>query len=224
MKKTISLLFAAAFCVLVVSCSSTTDKTEPAKSEPAAAEPATPAPPPVEQPVPEPPRPAEPSKAETTKAEPVKAAPAKNEPAKSEAAKSAAAKNEPAKNEPKAAAPKTKETTLSSGIKMIDSKEGQGDAVKTGNTISVHYTGWLYENGKRGSKFDSSVDRGPFNFTVGSGVIKGWSEGVVGMKPGGKRELIIPPDLAYGPGGAGNGIIPPNATLDFEIELLQILR
>ena len=120
---------------------------------------------------------------------------------------------------------KPKETTLSSGLKMIDSKEGQGNAVKTGNTISVHYTGWLYENGKRGRKFDSSVDRGqPFNFTVGSGVIKGWSEGVVGMKPGGKRELIIPPDLAYGPGGAGGGIIPPNATLDFEIELLQILR
>ncbi|HET9217492.1 MAG TPA: FKBP-type peptidyl-prolyl cis-trans isomerase [Terriglobia bacterium] len=129
----------------------------------------------------------------------------------------------PPGNETKATAPK--ETTLSSGLKMIDSKEGQGDAVKTGNTISVHYTGWLYENGKRGRKFDSSVDRGqPFNFTVGSGVIKGWSEGVVGMKPGGKRELIIPPDLAYGPGGAGGGIIPSNATLDFEIELLQILR
>lgn len=106
---------------------------------------------------------------------------------------------------------------------MIDSKEGAGDAVKTGNTILVHYTGWLYENGKRGTKFDSSVDRGqPFDFTVGSGVIKGWSEGVVGMKPGGKRELIIPPALAYGP--AGIGPIPPNATLDFEIELLKILR
>jgi peptidylprolyl isomerase len=129
----------------------------------------------------------------------------------------------PAINETKVTAPK--ETTLNSGLKMIDSKEGQGEAVKTGNTISVHYTGWLYENGNRGRKFDSSVDRGqPFNFTVGQGVIKGWSEGVVGMKPGGKRELIIPPDLAYGPGGAGNGIIPPNATLDFEIELLQILR
>jgi FKBP-type peptidyl-prolyl cis-trans isomerase len=107
---------------------------------------------------------------------------------------------------------------------MIDSKEGQGDAVKTGDAISVHYTGWLYEDGKRGSKFDSSLDRGqPFIFTVGSGVIRGWSEGVVGMKPGGKRELIIPSDLAYGARGAG-GVIPPNATLDFEIELLQILR
>jgi peptidylprolyl isomerase len=113
---------------------------------------------------------------------------------------------------------------LSSGLKIIDSKEGQGNAVETGNTISVHYTGWLYENGKRGIKFDSSVDRGqPFDFTVGQGVIRGWSEGVVGMKPGGRRELIIPSDLAYGPRGAG-GVIPPNATLDFEIELLQILQ
>ena len=77
----------------------------------------------------------------------------------------------------------------------------------------------------RSEKVVSSLDRGqPFVFTVGSGVIRGWSDGVVGMKPGGKRQLIIPPDLAYGPGGAGGGIIPPNATLDFEIELLQILR
>jgi FKBP-type peptidyl-prolyl cis-trans isomerase len=114
---------------------------------------------------------------------------------------------------------------LDSGLKIIDSKEGQGDAVKAGNYIQVHYTGWLYENGVRGKKFDSSLDRKtPFEFTVGSGVIKGWSEGVVGMKPGGKRELIIPPALAYGPGGAGGGVIPPNATLDFEIELLKILR
>jgi peptidylprolyl isomerase len=107
---------------------------------------------------------------------------------------------------------------------MIDSNEGTGDAVKTGNTIAVHYTGWLYENGMRGAKFDSSVDRGqPFVFTVGQGVISGWSQGVVGMKKGGKRELIIPSDLGYGARGAG-GVIPPNATLDFEIELLEILR
>ena len=113
---------------------------------------------------------------------------------------------------------------MNSELKMIDSKEGQGDAVKKGNFIQVHYTGWLYENGVRGSKFDSSVDRGqPFEFTVGQGVITGWSEGVVGMKPGGKRELIIPPALGYGARGAG-GVIPPNATLDFEIELLKILR
>jgi peptidylprolyl isomerase len=113
---------------------------------------------------------------------------------------------------------------LSSGLKMIDSKVGDGEAVKTGNFISVHYTGWLNENGVRGMKFDSSVDRGqPFQFTVGQGVIAGWSEGVVGMKPGGKRQLIIPPALGYGARGAG-GVIPPNATLDFEIELLKIVR
>jgi FKBP-type peptidyl-prolyl cis-trans isomerase len=105
---------------------------------------------------------------------------------------------------------------------MIDSKTGQGDAVKTGNTLQVHYTGWFYENGKRGAKFDSSVGGRPFEFTVGKGVIQGWSEGVVGMKPGGKRELIIPPNLAYGPGGYGP--IPPNSTLNFEIELLKILQ
>ena len=129
----------------------------------------------------------------------------------------------PIKNEPKkAAAPK--EVTLSSGLKMIDSKTGEGEAVKPGNFIQVHYTGWLNENGVRGAKFDSSVDRGqPFEFTVGQGVIRGWSEGVVGMQPGGKRQLIIPPDLGYGARGAG-GVIPPNAVLDFEIELLKILR
>jgi peptidylprolyl isomerase len=109
-------------------------------------------------------------------------------------------------------------------LQIIDSTEGQGDAVKTGNTIKVHYTGWLYENGQRGSKFDSSLDRGqPFVFTVGQGVIQGWSQGVVGMKKGGKRELIIPADMGYGARGAG-GVIPPNATLDFEIELLEIVR
>jgi peptidylprolyl isomerase len=118
----------------------------------------------------------------------------------------------------------TKGGSLSAALKIIDSKVGEGDAVKTGNFIQVHYTGWLYENGMRGAKFDSSLDRGqPFSFTVGSGVIQGWSDGVVGMKPGGKRELIIPPDLGYGARGAG-GVIPPNAVLDFEIELLKIVR
>src|SRR5262245_12098289 len=150
MKKSIFLPLAAGFCVFVASCSSATDKTEPAKSEPAPAEPAAAAPPPVEPaPVPEPPKPAEPSKTEASKAAPA------------DPAKPAAAKSADAKNEPKAAAPKPKETTLDSGLKIIDTKEGQGDAVKPGNTIAVHYTGWLYENGKRGTKFDSSVDRGP---------------------------------------------------------------
>ena len=112
---------------------------------------------------------------------------------------------------------------MSSGLKVIDHKEGQGEAVQTGQRIQVHYTGWLYVDGKRREKFDSSLDRGqPFEFRVGQGVINGWSEGVVGMKPGGKRELIIPPALGYGDRGAG-GVIPPNATLNFEIELLKIL-
>jgi len=205
MKKSISLLLVAGLYAFVLSCSSTTDKTEPATSEPAIAEP-----------VPAVPVPAEPDKAAEPEPLPKAEAP------KVEPPKPAPPKSATAKNDSKSAA--SKETTLSSGLKMIDSKEGQGEAVKTGNSISVHYTGWLYENGKRGAKFDSSVDRGqPFVFTVGQGVIRGWSEGVVGMKPGGKRELIIPSDLAYGPAGAG-GVIPPGATLDFEIELLQILR
>jgi peptidylprolyl isomerase len=91
--------------------------------------------------------------------------------------------------------------------------------------VEVHYTGWLYENGKRGKKFDSSLVRGrPYKFELGAGrVIRGWDEGVEGMKIGGKRELIIPPDLAYGSQGAA-GVIPPDATLDFEVELLKVVK
>jgi peptidylprolyl isomerase len=87
----------------------------------------------------------------------------------------------------------------------------------------MHYTGWLYENGTKGQKFDSSLDRGePFSFALGTGqVIKGWDEGVAGMKAGGKRTLIIPPQLGYGEAGAG-GVIPPNATLMFDVELLEV--
>ena len=106
-------------------------------------------------------------------------------------------------------------------LKITDLTSGTGDGVKTGDTVLVNYTGWLYEGGKRTSQFDSSIGREPFELTVGSTpVIKGWTEGIVGMKVGGKRELIIPPDLGYGARGAG-GAIPPNATLDFEIELLK---
>jgi FKBP-type peptidyl-prolyl cis-trans isomerase len=111
------------------------------------------------------------------------------------------------------------ETVTASGLKYVDQVVGAGDVAVAGKTVSVHYTGWL-ENGK---KFDSSVDRGqPFSFPLGAGrVIKGWDEGVQGMKIGGKRKLTIPSDLGYGSRGAG-GVIPPNATLIFDVELLGV--
>ncbi len=113
--------------------------------------------------------------------------------------------------------------TTSSGLKYIDVKVGTGPSPKTGQTCVMHYTGWLYDNGQKGKKFDSSVDRGqPFEFKIGMGqVIRGWDEGVATMKVGGKRTLIIPPELGYGARGAG-GVIPPNATLMFDVELLAI--
>ncbi len=106
-----------------------------------------------------------------------------------------------------------------SGLKYEDLTEGEGAAAEEGQTVSVHYTGWLTD----GVKFDSSKDRGqPFQFSLGAGhVIKGWDEGVQGMKPGGVRKLMIPPQLGYGVHGAGSAI-PPNATLVFEVELLDI--
>ena len=105
------------------------------------------------------------------------------------------------------------------GLGYVDLVEGTGARPKTGDSVSVHYTGWL----KSGQKFDSSVDRGtPFEFPVGKGrVIKGWDEGVISMKVGGKRKLITPAHLGYGDRGAG-GVIPPGATLIFEVELLKI--
>ncbi|MFY9693423.1 MAG: FKBP-type peptidyl-prolyl cis-trans isomerase [Xanthobacteraceae bacterium] len=114
-------------------------------------------------------------------------------------------------------------TTTASGLGIIDTKVGTGASPKPGQTVVVHYTGWLYESGKRGKKFDSSVDRGqPFEFPIGKGqVIAGWDQGVATMKVGGKRTLIIPPNLGYGANGAG-GVIPPNATLIFDVELLRI--
>lgn len=109
--------------------------------------------------------------------------------------------------------------TTKSGLKYVDQKEGTGAEAKAGNTAEVHYTGWL----KDGKKFDSSLDRGQtFKFKLGAGqVIKGWDEGVQGMKVGGKRKLIIPSELGYGKRGAG-GVIPPDAELTFEVELIGV--
>jgi FKBP-type peptidyl-prolyl cis-trans isomerase len=108
---------------------------------------------------------------------------------------------------------------LKGGLRLVDLAEGEGPAARSGDTVSVHYTGWLVD----GTKFDSSVDRGqPFSFDLGRGrVIAGWDRGVQGMKIGGKRRLVIPPKLGYGKRGAGD-VIPPNATLVFEIELLSL--
>ena len=113
--------------------------------------------------------------------------------------------------------------TTPSGLKIIDTKVGTGAEPKQGQTCVMHYTGWLYEGGAKGKKFDSSVDRGqPFEFPLGMHrVIAGWDEGVATMKVGGKRTLIIPPELGYGARGAG-GVIPPNATLIFDVELLGV--
>jgi len=111
--------------------------------------------------------------------------------------------------------------TTPSGLQYEDTTPGSGAEAEPGQDVHVHYTGWLYNGAQQGVKFDSSVDRGePFSFSLGAGmVIKGWDEGVAGMKVGGKRTLIIPPQLGYGARGAG-GVIPPNATLKFEVELL----
>ena len=114
-------------------------------------------------------------------------------------------------------------TTTTSGLQYEDTTVGEGAEATKGNNVSVHYTGWLYNNGEQGAKFDSSRDRNdPFEFSLGAGmVIKGWDEGVQGMKIGGKRTLIIPAALGYGARGAG-GVIPPNATLKFDVELLKV--
>ena len=114
-------------------------------------------------------------------------------------------------------------TEMPDGLKYTDTKTGDGATAKAGNKVSVHYTGWLSDNGAKGKKFDSSVDRGqPFQFTLGAKqVIAGWDEGVAGMKVGGKRTLTIPPELGYGARGAP-GAIPPNSTLIFDVELLQV--
>ncbi|HEY0253730.1 MAG TPA: FKBP-type peptidyl-prolyl cis-trans isomerase [Kofleriaceae bacterium] len=109
------------------------------------------------------------------------------------------------------------------GLQFEDTQVGTGASPRNGQTCVMHYTGWLYQNGQKGQKFDSSVDRGdPFEFAIGVGqVIKGWDEGVASMKVGGKRTLVIPPELGYGARGAG-GVIPGGATLLFEVELLDL--
>ena len=114
-------------------------------------------------------------------------------------------------------------TTSPSGLIIEDVTVGEGATAAAGNKVTVHYTGWLLYGGEKGRKFDSSRDRSdPFVFPLGGGkVIKGWDEGVQGMKVGGNRRLTIPPELGYGARGAG-GVIPPNATLVFEVELLGV--
>ena len=111
--------------------------------------------------------------------------------------------------------------TTASGLQYLDLVTGSGESAAAGQQVKVHYTGWLYADGVKGAKFDSSKDRGdPFSFGLGEGmVIKGWDEGVQGMQIGGKRVLVIPPQLGYGARGAG-GVIPPNATLMFEVDFL----
>ena len=124
---------------------------------------------------------------------------------------------------PAAAQTQGKTMTTETGLKFIDTTVGTGASPQKGQTCVMHYTGWLSEEGTKGKKFDSSVDRGsPFEFPIGmKRVIAGWDEGVATMKVGGKRTLIIPPQLGYGERGAG-GVIPPNATLIFDVELLGI--
>ena len=113
--------------------------------------------------------------------------------------------------------------TMPDGLRIIDVKPGTGPVPQAGQTVTVNYTGWLYVDGKKGKKFDSSLDRNqPFSFTLGQGqVIKGWDEGLATMHVGGKRTLIIPPDLGYGADGAGADI-PPGATLIFDVDLLSV--
>jgi FKBP-type peptidyl-prolyl cis-trans isomerase FkpA len=113
--------------------------------------------------------------------------------------------------------------TTATGLQYEDTVVGEGDEAKKGQSVTVHYTGWLFNDGEKGVKFDSSLDRrDPFVFSLGAGmVIRGWDEGVAGMQVGGERTLIIPAELGYGARGAG-GVIPPNATLQFDVQLLAV--
>lgn len=115
-------------------------------------------------------------------------------------------------------------TTTPSGLQYTDLTQGQGEAAAEGDSVDVHYTGWLYTDGKRGMMFDSSEGNDPFPVTIGETlVIKGWTEGLVGMKEGGKRQLIIPPSLAYGATGFPP-VIPPDSTLEFEVQVVKLTK
>ncbi len=131
-----------------------------------------------------------------------------------------------ASTKPNVTSTQSKTNAMSNALQKIDVKQGSGGEAQNGKAVVVHYTGWLYDATRpegKGQKFDSSRDRGqPFSFPLGGGrVIKGWDDGVAGMQVGGQRTLIIPPDLGYGARGAG-GVIPPNATLVFDVELLDV--
>ena len=126
-------------------------------------------------------------------------------------------KTESVSDEPKQEAP------TNATVKVVDLMEGAGDAAQLGDTVQVNYTGWLYENGTRGKQFDTSVGKEPFEVILGkTQVIKGWTQGLLGMKIGGRRQLIIPPELAYGATGIPPDI-PPNSTLEFEIDMVRML-
>lgn len=134
--------------------------------------------------------------------------------------------NEPAASAASAAVATSATSSAESGLIIKDIKAGSGVEATPGRDVEVHYTGWLHDanaKGGRGKQFDSSVGRGVFTFPLGGGrVIKGWDVGVMGMKEGGKRTLIIPADLAYGQRNIGNGLIPPNSTLVFDVELIKV--
>ncbi|MBK8740564.1 MAG: FKBP-type peptidyl-prolyl cis-trans isomerase [Betaproteobacteria bacterium] len=133
----------------------------------------------------------------------------------------------PAQDKPDAAAAAPTTAAPAAQLQIIDKEVGKGREVQTGRAALVHYTGWVYDDKapeNKGKEFDTSANRGlPFGFIVGVGrVIKGWDQGILGMKVGGKRTLIIPPHLAYGEKGAAGGVIPANSTLVFDIELIEV--